>query len=126
MEDDVPSCQVLQDRNFSFINQQDVQKLSSDQCNISSNCSQDGDISYYSSINQLDGADTSSETSGSPSGSDDEYDGDEEAYSAPVRAVLVPAPGLPGEPPGLVVDTSGGDGAPSCLPLELHGAGGGV
>ena len=48
---------------------------------------------------------------------------DDEAYSAPVRAVLVPAPALPGAPagtpPGLTVDTSGKVEAPSCLPLGI-------
>ena len=72
-----------------------------------------------SNINQLDGGDTSSETSCSGNGSDDEFESDEEAYSAPVRAVLVPAPGLPGAPPGLMVDATGRDRAPSCIPLGI-------
>ena len=48
---------------------------------------------------------------------------DDEAYSAPVRAVLVPAPALPGAPAGapsgLTVDTTGQVRAPSCLPLTI-------
>ena len=44
---------------------------------------------------------------------------DEEAYSALIRAVLVPAPALPGAPPDLTVDTSGQARAPSCLPLAI-------
>ena len=66
-------------------------------------------VSNISCINQLDGADTSSETSDSNTS---QYDGDEEAYSAPVRAVLVPAPPQPGMPPSLVVDSSGWRGPP--------------
>ena len=48
-----------------------------------------------------------------------EFGWDEEAYSFPVRAVLVPAPALPGAPPAYTVDTSGQARAPSCLPLAM-------
>ena len=48
---------------------------------------------------------------------------DDEADSAPIRAVLVPAPALPGAPAGapsgLTVDTTGQVRAPSCLPLVV-------
>ena len=48
---------------------------------------------------------------------------DEEAYSFPLRAVLVPAPALPdalpGAPPSFTVDTTGQAAAPSCLPLAM-------
>ena len=40
-------------------------------------------------------------------------------YSAPVRAVLVPAPGPPDATPGLMVDTTGQVKTPSCLPLAI-------
>ena len=44
---------------------------------------------------------------------------DEEAYSALIQAVLLPAPALPGAPPDLTVDTSGQARAPSYLPLAI-------
>ena len=50
---------------------------------------------------------------------EDVYEEDEEAYSAPVRAVLVPAPGPPDATPGLMVDTTGQVKTPSCLPLAI-------
>ena len=106
-----------------------------DVLNISSHC--------VSDICQLDGADTVSIVSDSSQlGEDDnvsddssllgdetsegdvsQFGWDEEAYSFPVRAVLVPAPALPdaprGAPPAYTVDTTGQARAPSCLPLVM-------
>ena len=48
-----------------------------------------------------------------------EFGWDEEAYSFPVRAVLVPAPAAPGAPPSYTVDITGQAEAPSCLPLAM-------
>ena len=77
-------------------------------------------------IHQLDGADSvcsSSDNSqnGEVTSESDlsEFEGDDEAYSAPVRVVLVPAPSLPGAPPDLTVDSTGLATAPSCLPLGI-------
>ena len=108
----------------------------------------DSSISSISDINQLDGADSisskqsvsdnslngddsnqgydDSSQNGDDSSESDmtDYDWDEEAFSAPIRAVLVPAPPLPGAPagapPGLTVDTSGKVNTPSCLPASYH------
>ena len=88
-------------------------------------------VENISDINQLDGAvsvcsslSVNSQLGDENSESDvSEFDWDDEAYSAPVRAVLVPAPAPPGAPaggpPGLTVDTTGQVAAPSCLPLGI-------
>ena len=94
----------------------------------------DGAVSVCSSLsdNSQCGDDTSQSDSICSSATDNNQSGDEtsesdvsdvswdeEAYSALIQAVLVPAPALPGAPPDLTVDTSGQARAPSCLPLAI-------
>ena len=49
----------------------------------------------------------------------EEYDSEEEADNEPIRAVLVPASQLAGQPFSLTVDQSGQVAAPSSLPLTM-------
>ena len=88
-------------------------------------------VETVSDINQIDGAVSvcSSLSDNSQCGEDNsesdvsDVSWDNEADSAPIRAVLVPAPAPPGAPagapPGLTVDTTGQVRAPSCLPLGI-------
>ena len=90
----------------------------------------DGAFSVCSSLpdNNQSGDDQSESDNQSQSDDQSESDvsivsWDDEAFSAPIRAVLVPAPAPPGAPPGappdLTVDTTGQARAPSCLPLAI-------
>ena len=88
-------------------------------------------VETISDINQHDGAVSLCSSLSDNNQSSDEFSEsdvsdvswDDEAYSAPIRAVLVPAPapqGAPaGAPPDLTVDTTGQARAPSCLPLAI-------
>ena len=86
-------------------------------------------IGSSDNIYQVDGNQSCDSYDNSQSGDDmsesdvSDVSWDDEAYSAPVRAVLVPAPALPGAPAGapsgLTVDTTGQVMAPSCLPLTI-------
>ena len=88
-------------------------------------------VKTISDINQHDGAVSVCSSLSDNNQSGDEFSEsdvsdvswDDEAYSAPIRAVLVPAPapeGAPaGAPPDLTVDTTGQAQAPSCLPLAI-------
>ena len=100
-----------------------------DTVSIVSDSSQNGEDDNESSISDSsqhgedDSASSSSDSSQfgdvTSEGDVSEFGWDEEAYSFPVRAVLVPAPAPPGAPPGYTVDTTGQARAPSCLPLAM-------
>ena len=47
------------------------------------------------------------------------YSTEDEVDNEPVRAVLIPAPGMDGQPPTLTVDETGEVAAPSSLPLTM-------
>ena len=47
------------------------------------------------------------------------YSTEDEVDNEPVRAVLIPAPGMDGQPPTLTVDDTGEVAAPSSLPLTM-------
>ena len=83
--------------------------------NVSNTCLEDG----FSDICQLDGNVSVESDSRNSSVSLEDYDSEEEANNEPVRAVLVPAPRLVGQPFTLTVDQSVQVAAPVSLPLTM-------
>ena len=93
------------------------------------NCSNASDNNQSGDCNSQTNPICSSATDNNQSGVEDsesdmsDIGWDEEAYSALIQAVLVPAPALPGAPPGtppdLTVDTLGQAWVSSCLPLAI-------
>ena len=83
--------------------------------NVGNTCLEDG----FSDICQLDGDASVESDSRNGSVSLEDYDSEEEANNLPVRAVLVPAPRLVGQPFTLTVDQSEQVAAPVSLPLTM-------
>ena len=126
--DSISSNQSVSDNNLngddSSQNGNDSSRIGDDSSHNGDDISQNGDDSSHNSDDSSQYGDDSSQYCDDNSESGvTEYDWDEEAFSAPIRAVLVPAPALPGAPagapPDLTVDTTGLVNPPSCLPLAI-------